>query len=360
MLRDVDDLMPIGEFSERSGLSPKRLRSYAAGGLLVPAAIDSASGYRYYAPGQVREAQLIDALRAAGMPLADIASLLRDPSTESLDHWAQHVAVDAARRHEALDEARQLLSLAIEPGHERKGRMTTLLAAARTDVGRVRDTNEDALSCADDLIVIADGMGGAPGGEVAADLTVRLLTAAFTGGSLDELAAGVRAANAAVMDTARSRPELQGMGTTVTAVGVLGTGEVAIVNVGDSRAYLVRDGSLLLLTEDHSVTAELVRLGELSEEEAAEHPLRNVLTRAVGVGPTVEVDGRVHAPRAGDRLVVCTDGLFNEVPEEEIRTLVDSTNDVGDAADVLLDRALANGGRDNVTVVVAEVRADAA
>lgn len=150
------------------------------------------------------------------------------------------------------------------------------------------------------------------------------------------------------------------MGTTVTAVGVLGTGEVAIVNVGDSRAYLVRDGSLLLLTEDHSVTAELVRLGELSEEEAAEHPLRNVLTRAVGVGPTVEVDGRVHAPRAGDRLVVCTDGLFNEVPEEEIRTLVDSTNDVGDAADVLLDRALANGGRDNVTVVVAEVRADAA
>src|SRR3981189_3694988 len=102
MLRCVDDLMPIGEFSARSGLSPKRLRSYAAAGLLVPAAVDSASGYRYYAPGQVREAQRIDALRDAGMPLGDIGALLRDPSGQQIDAWARRVQIDAAQRQKAL------------------------------------------------------------------------------------------------------------------------------------------------------------------------------------------------------------------------------------------------------------------
>src|SRR5579864_15960 len=100
--------MSIGEFSERSGLSPKRLRSYAAGGLLVPEAVDSATGYRYYSAGQLREAQLIDALREAGMPLADIGALLRDPSGEQLDAWARRVEIDAAQRHKALDDARRL------------------------------------------------------------------------------------------------------------------------------------------------------------------------------------------------------------------------------------------------------------
>jgi PPM family protein phosphatase len=106
----VDDLLPIGEFSERSGLSPKRLRSYAAAGLLVPAAIDSTSGYRYYSPGQLRDARLIDALRNAGMPLADIGGLLREPTAQQLDAWATRVASDAAQRQQALDVARRLLS----------------------------------------------------------------------------------------------------------------------------------------------------------------------------------------------------------------------------------------------------------
>src|SRR2546430_3793247 len=105
MLHCVDDLMPIGEFSERSGLSPNRLRSYAAGGLIIPAAIDSASGYRYYSPGQLRDARLIDALREAGMPLADIGVFLRDPSAEQLDAWVRQVEDDAAQRQEALDLA---------------------------------------------------------------------------------------------------------------------------------------------------------------------------------------------------------------------------------------------------------------
>src|SRR5437660_150470 len=111
MLLGVDDLMSIGEFSDRSGVSPKRLRSYAAGGLLVPAAVDSSSGYRYYSPGQLHEADVIDTLREAGMPLADIAAFLRDPSSDRLDAWARQVATDAGQRQTALDRARRLVSV---------------------------------------------------------------------------------------------------------------------------------------------------------------------------------------------------------------------------------------------------------
>src|SRR3979409_1431905 len=114
MLRCVDDLMPIGEFSERSGLSPNRLRSYAASGLLLPAAVDSASGYRYYSPGQLREARLIDLLRTGGMPLAEIGSLLRDRPAERLDVWVRQVEIEATQRHEALDFARHLLAIDTE------------------------------------------------------------------------------------------------------------------------------------------------------------------------------------------------------------------------------------------------------
>ena len=345
--------MPIGEFSERSGLSQKRLRAYAAGGLLVPAAVDSASGYRYYAPGQVREAQLIDALRDAGMPLSQIASVLRQRSIEQLDRWARQVDAEAAQRHDAVRLARQLL--ASTDDHGRKDVMSTLRAAARTDVGRVRDTNEDATICGNHLVAVADGMGGAPGGEVASATAVALLEAAFSGRSLDELEAAVRAANRAIFDAGTANPSLEGMGTTICAVGLTAVGELAVVHVGDSRAYLLTDGSLQPLTEDHSVTAELVRQGELSEQEAAEHPYRNVLTRAVGAAPTVEVDGSVHRARPGDRVVLCSDGLFNEVGEDDIAELASSTSDLHAAAGALVDRAVSNGGRDNVTVVIAEI-----
>src|ERR1700674_4819464 len=147
MLHCVDDLMPIGEFSERSGLSAKRLRSYAAGGLLVPAAVDSASGYRYYSPGQLREATLIDTLREAGMPLADIAALLRDPSCDELDAWARRVEIDAEHRRKALDLVRRLLSIeatSFTPvDNERSGKesMMRLRTVSHTDIGRVRDNN---------------------------------------------------------------------------------------------------------------------------------------------------------------------------------------------------------------------------
>lgn len=359
----MDDLVPIGVFSERSGLSPKRLRTYAAAGLLVPAAVDPDSGYRYYAPGQLREAWTIDALRRAGVPLAEIAGLLREPSPTRLDEWAEQVELDKDERHEALRRARQLLE--IEDGststsavlNVRREASMRLTATARTDIGRVRKRNEDRALCVDRLIAVADGMGGAPGGETASSLAIAVIEAAFSGRSLDELEAAARAANAAVFERARAAEGLDGMGTTLCAVGLTDDGHLAVINVGDSRAYLLRDGALQRLTTDHTLVAELVRQGELAESEIADHPHRSVLTRAVGVGPTVEVDSALHPARPGDRVLLCSDGLSNEISEDLILSTMGSEQGLGAAAEALLDHALATGGRDNITIAVAEVLA---
>jgi serine/threonine protein phosphatase PrpC len=363
MLRCVDDLMTIGEFAARSGVSPKRLRNYAAAGLLVPAAVDSGSGYRYYSPRQVREAELIDSLRAAGMPLFDVGTLLRDPSCDRLDAWAKQVEIDAADRLNALDDARRLLSIDATPfssvdrdrsGGEPKMRLST---ASHTDIGRVREHNEDAVVSSDQVAAVADGMGGHPGGEVASSVAVALVEAAFTGRSLEELEAAVRAANRAIWDRATTSSELEGMGTTICAAGLTEDGTLVVVNVGDSRACLLRDGALTQLTDDHTVTAELVRRGELGEQEAMDHPRHGVLTRALGVGPRVEVDATTHAVMAGDRVLMCTDGLFNEVPYDEVESLMATTEDLEATADSLVEQAVSRGGRDNVSVVVAEILA---
>lgn len=359
MLHDVDELMSIGEFSDRCGLSPKRLRNYAAGGLLTPAAVDVATGYRYYAAHQLRDARLIDALREAGIPLTEIRSLLRRPSTRQLDGWARQVTVDAEQRQQALSVARELLELDAVPSTSsknektRNGSMTTMLTAARTTIGRVRDFNEDAVLAEEGLAVVADGMGGHPGGEMAAALAVELVQAGFSGRSVDELRASVRAANMAIWRQAHGTSEFEGMGATVCAAGLTDDGHVAVVHVGDSRAYLVREGALRQLTDDHSVTAELVRRGELRASEALDHPHHGVLTRVLGGGTGVDPDSVIQTVVDGDRFVLCTDGLFNEVPAEEIAALTAAAEDAESAADALVERALVSGGRDNVSVVVA-------
>jgi protein phosphatase len=230
-----------------------------------------------------------------------------------------------------------------------------LKTASRTDIGLVRDSNQDAVASHDDLAVVADGMGAPPGGEVAAAVAVSLVQAAFTGGSLEELQAAVRAANRAIWDRASTSSALEGMGTTICAAGLTADGNLAIVNVGDSRAYIWHDASLTQLTEDHSVTAELVRRGELTEHEALDHPHHNILTRALGVGPDVELDGTTHEAIKGDRLLVGTDGLFNEIASDQIASLMVDTEDLQATADALVERALSQGGRDNVSVVIAEI-----
>ncbi|MBV9042002.1 MAG: MerR family transcriptional regulator [Acidimicrobiia bacterium] len=346
--------MPIGEFSEHSGLSAKRLRNYAAEGLLVPAAVDAGSGYRYYSPGQLRDAQLIDTLRAAGMPLADIAAFLRDPSTEHLDAWVTRVEADATRRRAAIECARGLLADEKRQGGQP---MTGWTTASRVDIGRVRETNEDAVVSTDRLAIVADGIGGLPGGETASAVAASAMDAAFTERSLDELKAGARAANRIIWETAASTSDLAGMGTTLCAAGLTENGTVVVVNVGDSRAYLARAGSLTRLTHDHTVTAELVERGELTTDEAADHPHRNVLTRAVGIGPDVELDVTEIQVAEGDRLLLCSDGLHRELDDDDIETITAGPERIDVVVDELVGMALSRGGRDNVAVVVAELRA---
>jgi serine/threonine protein phosphatase PrpC len=355
--------MAIGEFSGRSGLSPKRLRTYAAEGLLAPAAVDPGSGYRYYSPGQLADAQVIDALRQAGVPLAEIRSFMRQPSREQLEAWAGQLKADANHRQGALELARHLFAASELPifptanPDPKEEFMTTLRTAGRTDIGQLRENNEDAFVSSDRLALVADGMGGHPGGEIAANVAAGVVPAVFTGRSIDELEAAVRAANWAIRDRAVAQAGLDGMGTTICAAGLLTDGRIALVNVGDSRAFLWHEGALTQLTQDHSVTAELVQRGELREEEAPKHPHYGVLTRALGVGPDVQIDRKSLAVEEGDRIVICTDGLFNELSGVEIASAMAEGGDMAAIVDSLIDRAIAHGGRDNVSVVIAEVAA---
>jgi PPM family protein phosphatase len=356
----VNDLLLIGEFSRRSGLSVKRLRTYAAEGLLVPAAVDPDSSYRYYAAQQVPEARLIDVLRQAGMPLAGIQSFLRQPSSQRLDAWARRLELNEAQRQEALERARKLLAdegllFPLTQGGDRSEVGMTLSSAGRTERGLVRKNNQDAVVVSELLALVADGMGGHPGGDVAAAIATDVVQAAFTGRSADELETAVRAANWVVWDRAAAVSELAGMGTTICAIGLLPEGSVALVNVGDSRAYLWRAGRLTQLTRDHSVTGELVERGELVDEEVPGHPHHGVLTRALGVAPDVEMDCTTLAPEPRDRFVVCTDGLYNELPASEISRVMDSGQTITAIADDLIERAVAAGGHDNVSVVIAEL-----
>jgi protein phosphatase len=235
--------------------------------------------------------------------------------------------------------------------------MTTLRTAGRTDIGHLRENNEDAIVSSDRLALVADGMGGHPGGEIAANAAAGVVPAVFKGRSVDELEAAVRAANWAIRDRAVAQPGLEGMGTTICAAGLLTDGHLALVNVGDSRAYLWHGGALTQLTQDHTVTAELIQRGEIRKEEAPQHPHYGVLTRALGVGTDIEIDRRTVALEKGDRIVVCSDGLFNELSGEEIASAMAGGGDGAAIVDNLIDRALGHGGRDNVSVVIAEIAA---
>jgi PPM family protein phosphatase len=230
-------------------------------------------------------------------------------------------------------------------------------AGAATDTGRVRTGNEDAFLVAPPVYVVADGMGGHRGGEVASRIVVDMLRAsaadldAHDGEALDD---AVRAAGRAILHAADADAALRGMATTCTAMLV--HGRVArIAHVGDSRAYLWRRGHLVQLTDDHSVVALLVREGGLSPAEAAVHPARNVVFRALGHDPDVEVDAVEASLGTGDRLLLCSDGLSNMVDDATIETVLREVPGAQPAADELVALANAAGGADNVTVVIVDV-----
>ncbi len=241
--------------------------------------------------------------------------------------------------------------------------MTTLVAAGATDVGRVRAGNEDQLLIAEPLFAVADGMGGHAAGEVASAAAMEALLVAFDGNPSNAgLVDAVRDANRAVWEQSRESSELRGMGTTMTAVALIGEGDeeevLAIAHVGDSRAYLLRDGELTQVTEDHSVPEELRRAGRLSPEEAATDPRRHVLTRVLGVDSEVEVDTSQLVPYRGDRLLLASDGLFGELSDEEIAAILRRRSEPERVAQQLVAMAKDAGGADNITVVVIDVTDD--
>jgi protein phosphatase len=237
--------------------------------------------------------------------------------------------------------------------------VTTLRWGSATDVGRVRQNNEDNLLVASPLFAVADGMGGHAAGEVASGIAVEILGDGFRhDGTAGGLADAVRAANRAVWDRAQQQPDLHGMGTTLTAVALVeddGTEVLAVVNVGDSRAYRLQGGELEQLTEDHSLVEELVRTGRISAAEAQVHPQKHVLTRVLGVDRDVEVDCFRVIPYQGDRFLLASDGLFNEVDDRTIASILRRVADPDEAAQELVTLAKSNGGSDNITVVVVDV-----
>jgi protein phosphatase len=245
--------------------------------------------------------------------------------------------------------------------------VTRLVGSAHSDVGRVRTVNQDAALASErlHLFAVADGMGGHRGGEVASELALQALSSA-TGdqelGSADALVDAVLDANDRVFDQSRNDPDLFGMGTTLCALALVGGGtpeeRLVIANVGDSRAYLLQQGELAQLTVDHSLVQDMVRGGHLTPDEAVNHPKRNIVTRALGIEPDVLVDFWERDAVPGDRYLLCSDGLFNEVPEPRIAATLRRLADPDAAARDLVQQANAGGGRDNVTCVVVDVVED--
>jgi len=230
--------------------------------------------------------------------------------------------------------------------------------AAKTDTGRRRLRNEDDYICEPPLFAVADGMGGARAGEVAAGIAAAALeeAGAETRGA-EGVIALITEANRRIWERSLADPETAGMGAVVTAALVdAAAGTVAIGHVGDSRAYLLRNGTLAQLTTDHSLVAELVESGVLTPEEAERHPQRSAITRALGTEPAVDVDSFTVAAEPGDVFLLCSDGLSMMVADEDIASAIEAADrDPARAAEALVAAANARGGEDNVTVVLFEI-----
>jgi len=235
--------------------------------------------------------------------------------------------------------------------------MRRIIATGKTDVGRVRDINEDALLVRDGVFAVADGMGGHLAGEVASatalqpikELEGKVFADAST--AAEALREAVIAANARVSDMARTEPSYRGMGTTLTAALVEGR-RLHVAHVGDSRAYLLRDGQFSQLTDDHTLVQHLIDEGQITREEAANHPQRSIITRAIGVSPEIDVDSMSLDLEPGDQLLLCSDGLTGVVKDEDIAQQLAAGEDPEATVASLVDRANEGGGPDNITVLL--------
>jgi protein phosphatase len=248
-----------------------------------------------------------------------------------------------------------------------------VLVAGETNVGMKRTHNEDAFEVIDDerLYIVADGMGGHASGEVASKMAIETLREFFAATSQDpeatwpykmdkarsyeenRLITGIKLANLRIHESAQREPRLRGMGTTIVSILVIDDG-VLIAHVGDSRVYRLRQGKLDQLTDDHSLLNDYIKMKRLTEEEIANFPHKNVIVRALGMKDMVKVDTRLDPPQPGDIYLLCSDGLCGPVSDQEISEITSSSNDLKAIGSKLIERANANGGPDNVTVVLAK------
>lgn len=236
----------------------------------------------------------------------------------------------------------------------------------RTDRGRIRQHNEDnggVFKNQDELalVIVADGMGGHQAGDIASEMAVKTLSEAwqkteslFTVAEIESwLKANIQVTNQLILEHAESKSSLKGMGTTLVAAVIIDA-QLVIANIGDSRGYLFKNKALIQLTEDHSLVHELLRKGEISEEDAVNHPRKNILLRALGVEKEVIVDTFVFPMQASDILLLCSDGLTNMLTETEIEAILGSKRTLTEQANVFIAKANDKGGEDNITVLLAK------
>jgi PPM family protein phosphatase len=359
MRRAGVELMTSGEFARASGLSRKALRLYDELGLLHPVQVDPVSQYRRYAPAQLEQARLVAWLRRLGMPLASIRAISVLPPAQAAGqiagYWHRVEAETAGRRELAsfligylsgrdttMDEAQATLAVRY---------------AVRSDTGLDREDNEDAAYAGARLLAVADGLGGHAAGEVASAAAIDALrpldTGVPAGELLNALDHAVRRAGSALHDMVEANPSLAGMGTTLTALLWSGS-QLGLVHIGDSRAYLLRDGEVFQITHDHTLVQSLLDDGKLTAEEAASHPQQQLLLRALG-GSDAEPDLQLREGRAGDRYLLSSDGLHRAVPTESIERVLREVSDPDQAAADLIALAIDGGGHDNITCIVADV-----
>ena len=384
-------LLTIGEFARACRLSPKALRLYDSLGLLRPARVDEWNGYRYYSPDQLDQARLVAWLRRLDMPLAKIKEISGVPPAQvaaEVTAFVRDAETDFAERKRLalflvsyFSQGATAMSESAVPGsaHSSSPAPTPLAPlairyAAASDRGLVRDRNQDAGYAGPRLLAVADGFG--PAGDAASagvlDALRPLESAALPAGSpadlLNVLSDAVSQASASVQSLTASHPGLAGSGSTLTALLLSGS-QLALVHIGDTRAYLLRDGGLFQISHDHSLVQSMIDAGRLTPEEAFSHPQRSLLLRGLAAsefGGTVGSHGAgadpgtpdlsLHQALPGDRYLLCSDGLTSVVPVPAIRAVL---AEPGSPPEEVVSRliALANeaGGPDNIACVVADV-----
>ncbi|MEU6849052.1 MerR family transcriptional regulator [Actinacidiphila alni] len=368
--------MGIGAFATAARLSQRALRIYDELGLLSPARVDPATGYRSYAPAQLEKARLVAWLRRLGMPLAGIQEVCAQDGAGAARsvaaYWSQVEADTAARRDLAAFLVDHLSVSWRNPDMSAATAPLGIRYAALTDAGLVRESNQDTAYAGARLLAVADGFGtgGAPAGAAAVDALKPLDTGAGTalpaGELLNALEDAVQQAGRAVRGIAAAEQDPGHVGTTLTAMLWTGS-QLALVHIGDSRAYLLRDGGFFQITQDHTMVQSMVDDGRLSAAEAESHPQRSLLVRALsgtaseaadtgpGAGAGAGADIRLHDARPGDRFLLCSDGLSAVVPADGIRAALAAAGEPDEAVRALVALANGSGGPDNVSAVVADV-----